>query len=132
LLELQQQPQTRRHFRNPAVPSADEHHRWMRRVLHDSCTLLLIVQSGDDRAGMVRLDRDEDLGGAARYAVSIAVSPAFYKRGVASAALSLVRRLMPVAALDADVVPENVASIRLFSSAGFRPIGNDLYRSMPS
>jgi UDP-2,4-diacetamido-2,4,6-trideoxy-beta-L-altropyranose hydrolase len=132
LLVLQQQPQTRRHFRNPAVPSADEHHRWMRRVLHDSCTLLLIVQSGDDRAGMVRLDRDEDLGGAARYAVSIAVSPAFYKRGVASAALSLVRRLMPVAALDADVVPENVASIRLFSSAGFRPIGNDLYRSMPS
>ena len=35
LLELQREPATRRHARNPAVPSADEHRRWMRRALDD-------------------------------------------------------------------------------------------------
>jgi RimJ/RimL family protein N-acetyltransferase len=132
LLELQRQPETRRYFRNPTVPTADEHRRWLQQMLDDPRRLLLIVEVDAIPAGMVRLDRDDDLGDMVRYTISIAISPAFHNRGFASAALSLIRRLMPVAALDADVAPENIASIRLFSSKGFQRVGNDLYRSMPS
>ena len=132
LLELQRQPQTRQYFRNPTVPTADEHRRWLRQVLDDPRRLLLIVEVDATPAGTVRLDRNDDLGEVVRYAISIAIGPAFHNRGVGSAALSLIRRLMPAAALDADVAPENVASMRLFSSKGFQRVGNDLYRSMPS
>ena len=30
LLKIQQHPQTRRYFRNAAIPTVDEHHEWMR------------------------------------------------------------------------------------------------------
>ena len=39
--------------------------------------------------------------------------------GIASAALKLIRRLMPGAEFDAEILPANTASIGLFRRAGF-------------
>jgi UDP-2,4-diacetamido-2,4,6-trideoxy-beta-L-altropyranose hydrolase len=132
LLELQLQPQTRRHSRNAAVPSAAEHHGWMQRTLADPNRLLLIVEASGLPIGSVRLDRLSDEGGAVRHEVSIAIDSARHGRGMGSAALSLVRALMPDAVLDAAIFPENRASRALFEGAGFVVLSGNLYRNRPA
>jgi UDP-2,4-diacetamido-2,4,6-trideoxy-beta-L-altropyranose hydrolase len=129
LLALQREPETRRHARNPAVPDVAEHRDWMKGMLASRDSLLAIVEAGGERAGMVRLDRRDDLQGVRRYEVSIAVAPSMHRRGVGLAALSLLRRLQPCAVFDATVKPENLASVALFESARFSKVGDTLYRS---
>jgi UDP-2,4-diacetamido-2,4,6-trideoxy-beta-L-altropyranose hydrolase len=132
LLDLQRAPGTRRYFRNPSIPGAAAHACWMRRTLGDENIVLTIIEADGQSAGMVRLDRESRNGDVARYAVSIAVSPNFRGRGIGSAALRLVRRVMPVALLDAVILPANTASKALFLKAGFVPIGEDHYENSPS
>lgn len=132
LLDLQRQPCTRRHFRNPAMPSAEEHHQWMERTLSDPSRLLLIVEANGERAGMVRLDRLPDHEGVARHEISIAVDPICGRRGVGTAALALTRCLIPAAVFEAEIMPENLGSQRAFARAGFRRVGDNLYRNEPS
>ena len=103
LLKIQQDPQTRRYFRNSAMPSANEHHDWMQRTLADPKQLLLIVEADGLPIGSVRLDRLPVQGGIARHEVSIAIDPTQYGQGIGSATLRLVRRLMPGAVLDATI-----------------------------
>lgn len=131
LLQLQRLPQTRRYFKNPAAPAADEHRRWMERVLNDPNILLLIVEVEGVKAGMLRLDLVDHQGPERRYTVSIALHPAFYARGIAAAALSLARRLRSAAIFDAEIMPDNTASKRLFLHAGFVQLDDNLYRSSP-
>jgi len=131
LLELQCQPDLRRYFRNPAVPSAQEHRQWMERTLADPDRLLLIVECDGTAAGMLRLDRLPDRDGVARREVSIAIDPHYAQRGVGTAALALVQRLLPGAVLEADILPDNRPSQRAFARAGFRSAGGDRYRHEP-
>ncbi len=128
LLELQRAPATRRHARNPAVPSADEHRRWIARVLDDLKVWLMIVEIDGEKAGMVRLDR---IGQARCYEVSIAMHPNYQHRGIASGALGAIRRLMPGAVFEAEILPANTASIGLFRRAGFVLDAGNRYRSCP-
>ena len=132
LLDLQRQPQTRHYSRNPATPSAEEHHSWMRQTLSNPDKLLLIVEANHISVGSVRLDRLTNDNGLARHEIAIAIHPDFYDRGLGLAALRLVRALVPGAVLDATVFPENVASRALFSSAGFIALAPDRYRNRPS
>ena len=128
LLQLQRQPETRRHARNPAAPSPDEHRRWLVATLIDPARLLLIVETEAGMAGMIRLDARDGKG---RYEVSIAVDSVHHGRGVATAALGLIRRLMPGAMFDAEILPSNAASLRLFGGAGYVPVGDGVFRSAP-
>jgi RimJ/RimL family protein N-acetyltransferase len=133
LLDLQREPGARQYARNPAVPSAQEHARWMRRVLADPDVELMLVEANDAPAGMVRLDRlTGGAHGIARYEVSIAIRAAHRNQGLASAALRLVRSLKPAAVLEAEILPANAVSIELFRRAGFVPAGGNRYRSDPA
>ena len=131
LLDLQQQPQTRRYSRNPAVPGIEGHHSWIRRTLASPDKLLFIIEANGGSVGSVRLDRLTDEDGLPRHEVSIAIQPDFYDRGFGLAALRLVRALVPGAVLDATIFPENKASLALFSGAGFIALAPDLYRHRP-
>jgi UDP-2,4-diacetamido-2,4,6-trideoxy-beta-L-altropyranose hydrolase len=131
LLKLQQDPQTRRYFRNAATPTTQEHHDWMRRTLADLKRLLLIVEANGEPVGSVRLDRLSNEDGKARHEVSVAIDPTRHGRGIASAALRLVRGLMPGAALDATILPTNQASRALFERSGYLALSGDVYRSKP-
>jgi UDP-2,4-diacetamido-2,4,6-trideoxy-beta-L-altropyranose hydrolase len=132
LLHLQRTPSARRYSRNPAVPTVAEHHCWMRRTLADPGKLLMLIEADGAKAGTVRLDRLQDLGGASHYEISIAIDPNFHNRGIATAALQLLRNLTDGAVLDAVVLPDNQASKALFTRAGFVPVGSRLYRTCPS
>ncbi len=132
LLELQRQPSTRRFYRNPAVPSREEHHEWLKRTLDDPMKLLFVIESGGEPVGTLRLDQLSGDNEAILYEVSIAVDAAHANRGIGSAALGLIRRLMPAAQFEADIAPENIASQRAFAHAGYQPLGGRRYRTMAS
>jgi RimJ/RimL family protein N-acetyltransferase len=129
LLELQRQPSTRRYYRNPAIPSAAEHHEWMRRTLDEPSKLLLMIEVNGGVVGTVRLDRQP---GSATYEVSIAVDAAHANCGIGSAALDLIRRFLPAAQFEAEISRENLASQRAFVRAGYQPSGTDRFRNMAS
>ncbi len=126
LLWLQHQPRTRRHARNPTVPTAEEHARWMTRTLFDQNVFLLVIEVDGERSGFLRLDRlnSENLS----FEISIAVCPMLHGRGVGSNALDLVRRLQPAAAFEAEISLANIASQKLFERAGYKNVGATRYR----
>jgi len=126
LLELQKIPETRRHANVSKAPSAEEHKVWLARTLADYTKLLAIVQVARKPAGMARLDRSTE---AAR--VSIAILPAFHRRGVGAAALSLLSRVAPGIPLEAEVKSGNAPSLALFGNAGYRHLRGDLYIREP-
>jgi len=132
LLDLQRQPCTRRYFRNPAVPSAEEHHRWMQATLSNPERLLFIIEVEGQAAGMIRLDRLADKRGTTHHEIAVAVDPQCNGLGIGTAALGFLRKLMPGATFDARILPGNARSLALFKRAGFAPLSNDLYRSVPA
>jgi RimJ/RimL family protein N-acetyltransferase len=131
LLQLQTSRETRRYFRNFQVPTSSEHREWMHRTLNDSARLLVIIECDGVAVGMIRLDRLPGEHSLPHYEVSIAVEPGSKRHGIGMAALSLVRRLAPSAIFEATIMPQNSASISLFSRSGFVFAGNHLYRSFP-
>jgi RimJ/RimL family protein N-acetyltransferase len=131
LLTLQHKPETRRYFLNPEIPTSEEHRRFMQRMLNEPDTLLAIAECDGAAVGMGRLDGPVKEETVPHYRVSIAIDPDKQGQGIGLAVLSLLRRLAPGASLDAIVLPQNEASIRLFRRAGYVYVANDLYRSVP-
>ena len=119
MLTWQQHPDVRRWARNPTPPSPEEHDAWMAAKLDDPGCLLNVIERDGESVGVLRLDRLDNDG--PRYEVSILIAPKHQGGGLAQAALALARRLVPEAALVAEVKPENAASHALFRSAGYRP-----------
>ena len=117
IFEWQSEPSTRRYFRNASVPSYDEHRAWLQTKLDDGNCTLNMVMLGGECAGVLRLDRFDEI----TYEVSILTAPACKRRGVASAALRLARRLLPRGEFRAEVQDENEASRNLFLSCGYEP-----------
>ena len=119
---------TRRYSRNPSPPSFEQHRIWLEDRLSNEDTFMLMVLCDDDAAGILRLDRSS---GRARWEVSIHVAPKRYRQGVASAALTLARKALPNLDLWAQVLPDNHASVALFTGMGYEPIGDGWFRNSP-
>ncbi len=115
LLRWRQDCHVREYFRVKEKPSPEEHRKWLDSCLSDPDRYLMMIISGDDDAGSVRLDGQSD----GSYEISIYIDPPFFKRGLATAALRLLRKLWPGVSLVADVLPENTASLALFKKCGF-------------
>lgn len=123
ILEWQRQPGIRRYSRNPAAPEPDEHYAWMRRRLDDPlCTFELVLCDGQ-ACGFVRLD---PLDKNNAYEVSILLDSTYWRQGIASVALRLLRDLVPHGDLYAYVDSDNMASVKLFTSAGYKRSGEYL------
>jgi hypothetical protein len=83
----------------------------------------LQVYSDPDGAAVLMLGR----GLARRWEVSIEVDPAHRDRGLGRTLAAAARRLVPQdQPLFAQVTPGNVASLRAFLAAGYRPIGSEV------
>ncbi len=106
--------------------TADEHARWLRRVLADpeGCRLW-IGESGGEPAGQVRVDIAGDTG-----TVSIAVQPEQRGHGVGTAMLQSLLAKVAVegtpARLRAVVRSDNAPSLHAFASAGFRAVSDSV------
>jgi RimJ/RimL family protein N-acetyltransferase len=83
----------------------------------------LRVYSDPEDASVLMLGR----GLAGRWEVSIEVDPAHRERGLGRTLAAAARRLVPQdEPLFAQVTPANVASLRAFLAAGYRPIGSEV------
>jgi len=135
ILDWQRDPTTRRFARNPAVPSAEEHHRWFAARLADPDCLPTVITLDGAPAGVLRLDPLEPLPRAPQapaFEVSILVAPQRRGLGIAPEALGFLRRWQAAAVIVAEVLPGNEASAALFRAAGYRPGDAGLLYSDPA
>lgn len=129
ILAWQRNPATRRYARNPAVPTADEHHRWMNARLADPDCMFTVVECAQEPAGVLRLDKQKETSNT--HEISIFVAPELQRRGLGACVLTLARQLLPGAELIAEVLPENESSAKLFSKAGYRRLDDGYLHSPP-
>ncbi len=124
IYEWQSDPETRRHSHDSAVPEYSSHLQWLTKKLADPGCYFYMIESNGAPAGVVRLDYQADADGEpAGYLLSIYTAPGYYRRGVGGVALNYINGLFSECVLYADILPENVASQRLFTSAGFNQTG---------
>jgi len=121
VLEWQRDPDSRRHARNPAVPTEAEHLEWFARKLASPECEFLIGEKDGQRVGFLRMDRRGD-----EWEVSILVAPGRRSNGCGKAMLNALvrgsRRFV------AEVLPANERSHELFQSCGWQLSGDGLYR----
>jgi GNAT superfamily N-acetyltransferase len=103
------------------VPVDDFDHPRIRRALHHRRDVR--VWTTPDGAGLLTVGR----GVADRWETSLEVDPAARSRGLGTALAAAAPAFVPDGApLWAQVAPANVASLRAFLSAGYRPVGAEV------
>lgn len=128
----QAHPDTRRHFRNRAVPDRDEHMNWLDGSLSDPHRLLEITMADETPAGVLRLDRlGADADDTPRWEVSLYAAPNRQGHGIGTAMLRLARRLVREGRLIATVHPENRPSVVIFEATGYE-MRDGLYVQQPA
>ncbi len=120
-------PGARKYSRNPQPFRYEEHREWFRRKLADPKCVFNIAMHDGKPAGILRYDGRAEQA----FEVSILVSADHQRRGIASTALTLGRRLLPDAVVTAEVDPANLASASLFTRAGYRRIDERRYILAP-
>lgn len=97
----------------------ERHQEWFSSKLRDpNAVLYLVLDSGDIPAGQVRYQINNG-----RAAVSISMAPSFRGKGYGRVVLAMANqdllRTTKVQQIDAYVKPNNTASLRLFTRAGY-------------
>lgn len=121
---------TRRYFFDSAEIEYQKHCAWFEKVLAAEDVVLLVVEEDGYPIGVVRFNL-QDEGQEAE--VSVYVDPARHGAGLGGKVLSagegyLCRNFSGVRTITAQVMQENIASRKLFLQAGFREMGDNVYR----
>jgi len=122
----QSQTDNRRYFRNPDVPEWSEHSAWFARHIESGAWSRIIVRHKKS-VGIIRLQSR-----GSGYEVSILIDKEHQGQGIAQAALGLLGMEKSDVSLYAEIHNENIASVRLFEKAGFRPLNGRLYLRTPT
>jgi RimJ/RimL family protein N-acetyltransferase len=114
-------PDTRRFFFDPTPLAAADHARWFAAALADPRRHLLVAEDARGPVGVLRFDvedREEEA------AIDIYVVPERRGSGLGTpllrAGLDWLRQNTNVRRLNAEVVPANRASCRMFEACGFQ------------
>ena len=107
------------HFFDPSPILIERHMRWLDSVLRDPHRRLLMAQADGEPVACVRVDIE-----AATARVSIYVDPERTGKGLGAAALDatsqwLVEHEQGVDRIEANILPNNLASRGAFESAGY-------------
>ena len=129
IYEWQSAPSTRKYCRNPQIPSLSEYKKWMKDVISDLNRELMVLTASEGPVGLVRMDKLDS--GVADYEISILISPEQYQKGYGKKALSLARDEWPDYRLFAEIHKENIASIKLFQSSGYKQLTETLFVNEP-
>ncbi|HEY9234911.1 MULTISPECIES: GNAT family N-acetyltransferase [Phenylobacterium] len=124
VLRWRNDPLTRSMSRDGSMIEEPAHLAWFVRAAEDPRRVLLIAEAEGQKLGMVRFDED---GG--RWEANINLAPEARGRGLAvpilKRALELFGQAQPATAVEAEIKPQNAASIRIFEAAGFQPQPSD-------
>ena len=124
LLRWANDPVTRAASRVDVPIAPADHHRWLeRRLATPDDARLWIGETDGAPVGVVRFERRTPTA----VEVSITVAPDARGRGLArallDAGLAAARDAFGPVTVLADILPDNEASLRLFTRAGFTPVG---------
>ncbi len=125
LLELANDPGTRRNAFSHEAISVETHHAWLRSRLMrpESCRIYIVGTSDGTAAGQVRFEAEAD-----GWEVHYSVAPELRRRGLGRsllrAALIVFGESHPGARIFGRVKEQNVASRRIFDALGFEQEGN--------
>jgi UDP-2,4-diacetamido-2,4,6-trideoxy-beta-L-altropyranose hydrolase len=113
-------PAVRRWSFTSGAIGLEEHRRWFAAKLANPACRLFIAEDEGEPVGVLRYDLAGD-----EATVSIAIDPRWHSRGYGTAVLRAGSALIGdrAARLRALIKPDNLASIRVFASAGYRPAG---------
>ena len=124
VLRWRNDPLTRSMSRDTSAIDEAAHLTWFAQALKDPRRLLLIAEADGRKLGMVRFD---EVGRA--WEANINVAPEVRGRGLGAAmlqaGLTAFAELWPKTFVEAEIRPENAASIRIFETVGFRPTPSD-------
>lgn len=120
ILSWQTAPEMRQFFHEPRIPTVKEHAQWMEQKLNDADCVINIILKNEQPAGMLRLEaiHGGDLA-EPDYEISILIAPEMQDAGIGKSALAAAKMLLPEAKFVAQVMPKNIASCKLFESAGY-------------
>jgi ribosomal protein S18 acetylase RimI-like enzyme len=96
-----------------------QHRAWFPGAINSPNRVLLIVEEGGKKLGMVRFDRSSD-----GWITSISLAAEARGRGIGQRALGLAIRTSGCSPLLAEIRDSNIPSIRIFERCGFRQIGS--------
>ncbi len=118
-------PDTRRFFHDPAPVAIADHRAWFARTIADPDRRLWIGEEDSGATGVVRFDRDADEASAL---ISVYLVPGEGGRGagarlIAAGCAEAAAGWPGLTAIDAEILPENIASAGAFAKAGFVPYG---------
>jgi len=126
------QPETRRFSLNTDTPTWEGHCKWMTKKLAsvDNYFYIIEVKSKPDKlsaAGVVRLDHVS----GSTYLLSIFIAPDFHGNGIAQHALTYIDNVHADLTINATVLSENVASVKLFTRAQYKQIAAEEFQRTP-
>jgi len=119
IYDLRQLPETRKFSNNLQPFSLEDHHIWMKKKINDTLSFFWIITHSDEDSGTLRIDQISP-GDGEGYLISISLKPKKYSLGIASGALEICKMVFPKSKFYAKIIPENNASISLFTRAGFK------------
>ena len=130
--QWQIQPETRRYALNTDIPTWEVHSKWMANKLaaHDNYFYIIEIKSSQgnaNAAGVVRLDKIAD----STYLISIFIAPDFHGNGIAQHALTYIDTVHSDLTIDATVLSENTASVKLFTRANYKQIAAEKFQRTP-
>jgi len=111
----------RKYMRVKSPPTYSEHVDWFEAKLHDTRSVLNIIESIGVPCGVLRADADLE---KQHFEISILLTKSAHGRGIASNALRLLSKQLLWADLFAEIQCENRASINAFLRAGFNQNGS--------
>ncbi|MFO6421851.1 UDP-2,4-diacetamido-2,4,6-trideoxy-beta-L-altropyranose hydrolase [Motilimonas sp. KMU-193] len=121
--QWQQVPEIRQFARTPRAPSWEEHQAWFKNMLENQDNNY-IIEWNRQACGVIRLSATAQ---PSQWEVSILVALDFHGLGVASKALAALQTKHNVTMI-AEISPNNQASIRLFTRAGFTQTSSRIYQ----
>lgn len=117
LFQWQNQFGAREFSRNPDAPSLQEHNSWFIKAMANEKIRMWIITLYNIKVGYVRLD-DHEL----HEEISILVDKRFHGLSIAKMAVDFANSKSLYKNVMAYVHPENIASVRVFTSCGYHPL----------
>ena len=129
IFDWQQHPKTRAYSRNPNPPTWDEHQSWFTKTIKNEQVSFYLLMHQGKPAGFVRLnpafleqDSNQQIEREkTAKEVSIAIAPECHGKGLGVIALNLLILLHRDIKLLAFIDTNNIASVKAFERAGFKP-----------
>ncbi len=105
------------------APNIDEHKAWYANSLSDHSRRMWLLMFDGQKCGYVRLDAQHN-----SEEVSVLISQKYRKLGLAHGAINKLKQLCLFGVLNAQVSPENSASVSLFKKLDFKKVSNNRFQ----